>query len=80
MGNGIQLRRRSPSNTEHHRVACQWSAGGAGLLPGTELAVAGAFGNDPDGIPIADVLALIGGLDWLVESRAPAINVSFAGL
>jgi hypothetical protein len=57
----------------------QQSAGGAGLLPGAELAVAGAFGADADGIPIADVPALIGGLDWLVGSQAPVINMSFAG-
>ena len=41
--------------------------------------MAGAFGTDPDGIPIADVLALVGGLDWLVGSQAPVINMSFAG-
>jgi subtilisin family serine protease len=57
----------------------QRSAGGVGLLPGAELFVAGAFGADADGIPIADVMALIGGLDWLVGLRTPAINMSFAG-
>lgn len=72
------------ASTEHGTAIAsilvgQQSAGGAGLLPGAELAVAGAFGADPDGIPIADVLALVGGLDWLVGSRAPVINMSFAG-
>ena len=57
----------------------QQSAGGAGLLPGAELVVAGAFGADADGTPIADVMALIGGLDWLVGSRTAVINMSFAG-
>jgi Subtilase family len=51
----------------------------AGLLPGAELAVAGAFDADPDGTPIADVMALVSGLDWLVARRARVINMSFAG-
>jgi Subtilase family len=72
------------ASTEHGTAIAsilvgQQSAGGGGLLPGAELAVAGAFGTDPDGIPIADVLALVGGLDWLVGSQAPVINMSFAG-
>jgi hypothetical protein len=57
----------------------QSAAGGAGLLPGAELAVAGAFGAGPDGIPIADVMALVSGLDWLVGAQARVINMSFAG-
>jgi hypothetical protein len=60
-------------------LVAQQSAGGAGLLPGAELAVAGAFGADPEGIPIADVMALVGGLDWLVGLRTPVVNMSFAG-
>jgi hypothetical protein len=72
------------ASTEHGTAIAsilvgQQATGGAGLLPGAELAVAGAFGTDPDGVPIADVLALVGGLDWLVGSRAPVINMSFAG-
>jgi subtilase family protein len=55
------------------------SGSGSGLLPGAELTVAGAFGADPDGVPIGDVMALLGGLDWLVSSRVPVINMSFAG-
>lgn len=55
------------------------SGGGSGLLPGAELAVAGVFGAGPDGIPIADVVALAGGLDWLVASSAQVINMSFTG-
>jgi hypothetical protein len=72
------------ASTEHGTAIAsilvgQPSDGGAGLLPGAELTVAGAFGADADGIPIADVLALIGGLDWLVGSHVPVINMSFAG-
>jgi hypothetical protein len=55
------------------------SGGGAGLLPGAELAVANVFDADPDGTPIADVVALISGLDWLVGRGASVINMSFAG-
>jgi hypothetical protein len=55
------------------------SGGGAGLLPGAELAVANVFDADPDGTPIADVVALVSGLDWLVGRGAPVINMSFAG-
>jgi minor extracellular protease Epr len=57
----------------------QRSGGGAGLLPGAELKAAGVFGADPDGIPIGDVMALVGGLDWLLGAKAPVINMSFAG-
>jgi hypothetical protein len=57
----------------------QPAAGGGGLLPGAELAVAGAFGTDSDGRPIADVMALVGGLDWLTGLRTGVINMSFAG-
>ena len=72
------------ASTEHGTaiaaiLVAQPSGGGAGLLPGAELAVAGAFGADADGIPIADVMALVGGLDWLVGSRTPVVNMSFAG-
>jgi hypothetical protein len=55
------------------------SGGGGGLLPGAELAVANVFDADPDGTPIADVVALVSGLDWLVGRGAPVINMSFAG-
>jgi minor extracellular protease Epr len=51
----------------------------SGLLPGAGLAVASVFGADPAGIPMADVVALLGGLDWLVGSGARVINMSFAG-
>lgn len=88
---GAQIVQRSflPAGTEiastEHGTAIaailvgRQSAGGAGLLPGAELAVAGAFGADPDGSPVADVMALVGGLDWLVGSRTAVINMSFAG-
>ena len=52
---------------------------GAGLLPGAELTVASAFDADPDGTPVADVMALVSGLDWLVARGARVINMSFAG-
>jgi hypothetical protein len=72
------------ASTEHGTAIAailvgQQAAGGAGLLPGAELAVAGAFGADPDGSPIADVMALVGGLDWLLGSQTAVINMSFAG-
>ncbi|MGH6929670.1 MAG: S8 family serine peptidase, partial [Dongiaceae bacterium] len=72
------------ASTEHGTAIAailvgQQSSGGGGLLPGAELAVAGAFGADADGSPIADVMALVGGLDWLVGSRTAVINMSFAG-
>ena len=72
------------ASTEHGTAIAsilvgQPATGGSGLLPGAELAVAGAFGADPDGHPIADVMALVGGLDWLIESHAAVINMSFAG-
>jgi Subtilase family len=57
----------------------QGSGGGAGLLPGARLEVASVFGADSAGIPMADVVALLGGLDWLVGSGARVINMSFAG-
>lgn len=52
---------------------------GRGLLPGAGLDVASVFGADSAGIPMADVVALLGGLDWLVGSGAQVINMSFAG-
>jgi Subtilase family len=72
------------ASTEHGTAIAailvgQQSSGGGGLLPGAELAVAGAFGADADGLPIADVMALVGGLDWLVGLRTAVINMSFAG-
>ena len=57
----------------------QRSSGGSGLLPGAELSVASVFGADSAGTPIADVVALLGGLDWLVGSGARVVNMSFAG-
>jgi subtilisin family serine protease len=52
---------------------------GAGLLPGAELTVANAFDADSDGTPVADVMALVSGLDWLVARGTQVINMSFAG-
>ena len=52
---------------------------GTGLLPGAELAVASVFDADSDGTPIADVMALVSGLDWLTDRGARVINISFAG-
>jgi hypothetical protein len=57
----------------------QHGLGGSGLLPGAGLDVASVFGADSAGIPMADVVALLGGLDWLVGSGAQVINMSFAG-
>jgi hypothetical protein len=43
------------------------------------VAVAGVFAADPEGVPTADVVALVSGLDWLAGRRTPVINMSFAG-
>jgi hypothetical protein len=70
------------ASTEHGSAIAALLVGrhaGGGLLPGAELAVAGVFAADPDGVPIADAVALVSGLDWLVGSRVPVINMSFAG-
>jgi hypothetical protein len=72
------------ASTEHGTAVAailvgQRSGSGSGLLPGAELTVASVFGADPDGVPIGDVMALAGGLDWLVSSSVPVINMSFAG-
>lgn len=53
--------------------------GGQGLLPRAELHVAEVFAADPDGKPVAEVMALVGGLNWLFEQRVPVINLSLAG-
>jgi hypothetical protein len=73
-----------PASTEHGTTIAsilvgQHSGGGTGLLPGAELAVASVFGADAKGVPAADVMALVGGLDWLVGSGTRVINMSFAG-
>jgi hypothetical protein len=57
----------------------QPSAGGNGLLPGAALSVGEVFARDAAGQPAAEVLALVGGLNWLVEQRVPVINLSLAG-
>jgi subtilisin family serine protease len=57
----------------------QSSSVSAGLLPGAGLEVASVFSADSAGIPIADAVALLGGLDWLVGSGPRVINMSFAG-
>ena len=57
----------------------QAAAGGYGLLPGAELAVGEVFAKDAAGQPVAEVLALVGGLNWLAEQDMPVINLSLAG-
>jgi hypothetical protein len=57
----------------------RYSGGGGGLLPSAELAVANVFDADPNGTPIADVVALVRGLDWLLGRGTTVINMSFAG-
>jgi hypothetical protein len=77
--------RAKPASTEHGTAIAEilvgQKAGGGdrGLLPGAELVVAGVFAADSAGIPAADVVALVAGLDWLAGSGAPVINMSFAG-
>jgi Subtilase family len=57
----------------------QEQGGGYGLLPGAELDVGEVFASDATGAPVAEVLALVGGLNWLVERGVPIINLSLAG-
>ena len=57
----------------------QPAAGGNGLLPGAALSVGEVVARDAAGKPAAEVLALVGGLNWLVEERVPLINLSLAG-
>jgi hypothetical protein len=57
----------------------QEQGGGYGLLPGAELDVGEVFASDAAGAPVAEVLALVGGLNWLVERGVPVINLSLAG-
>jgi hypothetical protein len=79
------LTAKSAAASPEHGSAIAWvlvgrQAGRAGgLLPGVELAVAGVFAADPEGVPTADVVALVSGLDWLVGRRTSVINMSFAG-
>lgn len=76
---------KSAAASPEHGSAIAWilvgqQAGHAGgLLPGAELAVASVFAADPEGVPTADVLALVSGLDWLAGRGTPVINMSFAG-
>ena len=74
---------KTPSTAHGTAIAAilvgQHAGGGSGLLPGAELTAASVFGADPDGVPIGDVMALVGGLDWLLGSKTPVINMSFAG-
>jgi hypothetical protein len=79
------LTAQSAAAPPDHGSAIAWilvgqRAGHAGgLLPGAELAVAGVFAADPQGVPTADVVALVSGLDWLAGRGTPVINMSFAG-
>jgi subtilase family protein len=57
----------------------QAPAGGNGLLPGAALSVGEVFAQDAAGQAVAEVLALVGGLNWLVEQDIPVINLSLAG-
>jgi len=74
-----------PAPTEHGTAIAEILVGqqdgtsGHGLLPSAELTVANVFAADTAGAPYADVMALLGGLDWLASSGAPVINMSFSG-
>jgi len=73
-----------PAGTEHGTAVAailvgQASAGGNGLLPGAALSVGEVFAKDAAGQAVAEVLALVGGLNWLVEQDMPIINLSLAG-
>jgi Subtilase family len=57
----------------------QATGGGYGLLPGAELDAGEVFAKDAAGQAVAEVLALVGGLNWLAERDVPVINLSLAG-
>jgi len=57
----------------------QPAAGGNGLLPGAGLSIGEVFTRNTAGESVAPALALVGGLDWLVEQRVSVVNLSLAG-
>ena len=57
----------------------QPAAGGNGLLPGAGLSIGEVFARNTAGESVAPALALVGGLDWLVEQRVSVVNLSLAG-
>ena len=72
------------AGTEHGTAVAailvgQATGGGYGLLPGAELDVGEVFAKDAAGQAVAEVLALVGGLNWLAERGVPVINLSLAG-
>jgi hypothetical protein len=72
------------AGTEHGTAVAailvgQAAGGGYGLLPGAEVDVGEVFAKDAAGQAVAEVLALVGGLNWLAEQGVPVINLSLAG-
>jgi subtilisin family serine protease len=51
----------------------------AGVLPGAQLYVAGVFYEDRRGGLLSEAEDLVRALDWLIERRAPVINMSLSG-
>ncbi|MGH6933204.1 MAG: S8 family serine peptidase [Dongiaceae bacterium] len=50
-----------------------------GLLPAAGISVAEVFALDTAGKPVADVLAVAAGLDWLARQGVSVINLSLSG-
>jgi hypothetical protein len=55
------------------------AGGEQGLLPGARLMAAEVVAGDADGAPVADLVALSEGLNWLVSEKVPVVNLSLAG-
>jgi Subtilase family len=89
--NGAKLMQRSflpngirPAGRDHGTAVAailvgQPTVGGRGLLPAAEISVAAVFVIGDDGGPVAEALALVGGLDWLMQRGVAVINLSLAG-
>jgi hypothetical protein len=55
------------------------SSGLGGLLPGAKLFAANMFEFDDIGKKVGNVMGLLKGLDWMIQSRVHAVNMSIAG-
>ena len=50
-----------------------------GLLPDSALFAADTFHVDAEGMPAADLISILSGLEWLASQKVEVINMSFAG-